>query len=218
MFSVTNVKTFPGADCGSDHQLLIADFRLRFNNKQKPVSSQKVLTKPELETFKGRITQALTNIDYKDNVEELWTNIRETILRTASQCHRPGIKDGRKPWISDKTWEVIEKRKQLKTGTFDETVYRSMSKNILRRCRKDKENYISNICREIEAHGHRNETKDLFKKVKLLAREFKPRNYAVEDEHGIVVSDMETTGSLTEILYSTFQRTIANNRRRLQNS
>lgn len=87
---------------------------------------------------------------------------------------------------------MIEKRKQLKCNNIEENVYRSMSKNILRRCRKDKENYISNICQEIEAHGHRNETKDLFKKVKLLAREFKPHSYAIEDEHGTVVSDMES--------------------------
>ena len=189
--SVTNAKTFPGADCGSDHQLLVMDFRLRFKNIRKPTTRQKRLTKDELETFRDTIKPILPNINCTDDVEESWRNLKEGLLETAKQCCRAGNLEGRKPWISDETWQVIEQRKQLKEGPLDEAKYRSLSKNIQKRCRKDKEKFLSNICQEIESHSHRNETKDLFQKVKLLAREFKPRNYAIESEHGTVVGDTE---------------------------
>ncbi|KAL4711368.1 hypothetical protein ACJJTC_019209 [Scirpophaga incertulas] len=38
--SVTNTKTLPGADCGSDHQLLVATVQLRLKRIQKPEGLQ----------------------------------------------------------------------------------------------------------------------------------------------------------------------------------
>lgn len=66
-----------------------------------------------------------------------------------------------------------------------------MSRNIQRKCRKDKEDYINNICEEIERYGHFNETREFFWKVKLLAREFKPHHYAIGNENGTLVSDLK---------------------------
>lgn len=52
--------------------------------------------------------------------------------------------------------------------------------DIQKRCRKDKEEYISNICQDIESHSHRNDTKNLFQTVELLTT-----------EHGTVFGDIE---------------------------
>ena len=35
-----SAKTRPGADCGSDHELLIAKFRLKLKNGGKPLTIQ----------------------------------------------------------------------------------------------------------------------------------------------------------------------------------
>ena len=36
-FSIQSAKTRPGADCGSDHDLLIAKFRLKYQKVGKPL-------------------------------------------------------------------------------------------------------------------------------------------------------------------------------------
>ncbi|XP_072397926.1 uncharacterized protein [Diabrotica undecimpunctata] len=185
-FSNTNAKTFPGAECGSDNQLLMADYRTRFKNIRKASPRSFRLTDPELATFKERIEPALTRIENnqaEQSVDEAWTDIKETIVTTVNQCRQPSINNSIKPWISRNTWKVIEQRKQLKVGPCNQQTYKALSRDIQRRCRKDKQEYISEICHEIENHGYRNETKDLFRKVKILAREFKPKNYAIEDKH-----------------------------------
>ncbi|XP_072377724.1 uncharacterized protein [Diabrotica undecimpunctata] len=192
-FSVMNThfKHHPRAECGSNHQLLMADYRIRFKNIRKASPRSFRLTDPELATFKERIEPALTRIENnqaEQSVDEAWTDIKETIVTTVNQCRQPSINNSIKPWISRNTWKVIEQRKQLKVGPCDQQTYKALSRDIQRRCRKDKQEYISEICQEIENHGYRNETKDLFRKVKILAREFKPKNYAIEDKHAVVRS------------------------------
>ncbi|XP_050509712.1 acidic leucine-rich nuclear phosphoprotein 32 family member A-like [Diabrotica virgifera virgifera] len=98
------------------------------------------------------------------------------------------------------TWKIIEQRRQLKVGSFDLNGYRSLSREIQRNCRKDKDKYVSNICQEVEIHLHRNETRDLLQKVKLLTREFKPRNYAIEDETEIEMNYEEEQKYLQRLL------------------
>ena len=44
--SIQSAKTSPGADCGSDHELLIAKFRLKLKVKVKSLSRARLLTTP----------------------------------------------------------------------------------------------------------------------------------------------------------------------------
>ncbi|XP_072384635.1 uncharacterized protein [Diabrotica undecimpunctata] len=150
-FSVMNThfKHHPRAECGSDHQLLMADYRMRFKNIRKASPRSFRLTDPELTTFKERIEPALTRIENnqaEQSVDEAWTDIKETIVTTVNQCRQPSINNSIKPWISRNTWKVIEQRKQLKVGPCDQQTYKALSRDIQRRCRKDKQEYISEIC------------------------------------------------------------------------
>lgn len=75
----------------------------------------------------------------------------------------------------------------MRNGAQDQ--YTRLSKEIKRQCRRDKERYILDICKEIESHGNRNESRDLYTKVKLLAREFKPKNWAIQNELGETINE-----------------------------
>ncbi|KMQ86695.1 endonuclease-reverse transcriptase [Lasius niger] len=76
--------------------------------------------------------------------EELNSAVRETDVRV------PRL-DRRKPWISDATWEVIKKRKYIKTQDLtrdNSEAYNEYGKLIKKECRRDKESYLNNICRD----------------------------------------------------------------------
>ncbi|XP_072394776.1 uncharacterized protein [Diabrotica undecimpunctata] len=127
-FSVMNThfKHHPRAECGSDHQLLMADYRIRFKNIRKASPRSFRLTDPELAIFKERIEPALTRIENnraEQSVDEAWTDIKETIVTTVNQCRQPSINNSIKPWISRNTWKffnikettnTIEQNKSLK--------------------------------------------------------------------------------------------------------
>ena len=69
-------KTRPGADCGQDHQLLIAKFRL----KQKKIGKNSRTDRNDLSKilyeFTVEVTDRVKGLDLEDSVpSELWTDI-----------------------------------------------------------------------------------------------------------------------------------------------
>ncbi|XP_071580973.1 uncharacterized protein [Temnothorax nylanderi] len=188
--SILNCKTYPGADCGTDHQLLVMKFRLRLKNIRQP---QKVIAinGANKELFRREVQQKLaTNtadiINTQDPNQE-WEELKK-IIKTASesiQCkNRPNRSN--KFWITQRTLVTIEERKELKrkglkTQTTRDT-YKALCRRIQRECRQDKNEYIKEICREIEEHQNSNDTRDLYRKVRELTRKLTPRTAAIEDK------------------------------------
>ena len=84
--STQSAKTRPGADCGSNHALLIAKFRLKFNKVGK-------LTRPfkyELNQIPYDYTVEVTNrfkgLDLVDRMpEELWTKIHNIVKEVVTK-------------------------------------------------------------------------------------------------------------------------------------
>ena len=75
----TGRKTRPGADCGSDHELLIAKFRLKLKKGRETT----ILLRYDLNQIPCDYTVEVTNrfkgLDLVDRVpEELWTEIHNT--------------------------------------------------------------------------------------------------------------------------------------------
>ena len=81
--SIQSTKTRPGADCGSDHELLIAKFRL----KLKKVGKTTRLFSYDLNQIPYDYTVEVRNrfkgLDLIDRVPiELWTEIRDIVQET----------------------------------------------------------------------------------------------------------------------------------------
>ena len=88
--SIQAAKISPGADCGSDHQLCIANFRLKLKKVGKT-------TRPfryDLNSlwFYMKITNRFKELDLVDRVpEELWTEVhdivQEAVIKTIPKNH-----------------------------------------------------------------------------------------------------------------------------------
>lgn len=190
--SVTNTRTFPGADCGSDHQLLVADIRLRLKSCHKNSKPTRRLAQPEYEYFQNKTEPELTPTEIKNTSSEAqWESFKSKIVKVLESMN---IKSQpRKDWISDETWINIGKRKELKKGVrsvdnVDE--YTTLSKLIQRQCRRDKNYYLENICTEIEHHADQYQTGDLFRKIKQITRKFKPSSWVIDDREGNPIHDI----------------------------
>ena len=75
---IQSAKTRPGADCGSDHQLLLAKFRL----KLKKVGKTTRPSKYDLNRipYNYTVTNRFKGLDLIDRVpEELWTELHDTV-------------------------------------------------------------------------------------------------------------------------------------------
>lgn len=197
--SVTNVKTYPGADCGSDHCMLLAKFTLRLKSvKKKDSMKPRTLAPAEASEFRDALDNAILELTSSTNVNtnEQWENLKGHIWKTVEKVTKNRAPPARRQmWLSSDTWKIIEDRKALKASGMskqeDRDKYSELTRLIQKRSRYDKNNFIMGICKEIEGHALKVQTADLFKKVRLLSKQFKPRTWVVEDESGIPLQDID---------------------------
>ena len=70
----------PGADCGSDHELLIAKFRLKLKKVGKTTRPFRYDLNQIPYTYTVEVTNRFKGLDLIDRVpDELWTEIHDTV-------------------------------------------------------------------------------------------------------------------------------------------
>ena len=73
-------KTRPGADCGSDHELLIAKFRLKLKKVRKTTRPFMYDLNQIPYDYTVEVTNRFKALDLIDRVpEELWTEVCDTV-------------------------------------------------------------------------------------------------------------------------------------------
>ena len=77
-----SVKTRPGADCGSDHELLIAKFRLKLKKLGKTFTPFRYDLNQIPYDYTVEVTSRFKGLDLRDRVsEELWMEIHNIYRR-----------------------------------------------------------------------------------------------------------------------------------------
>ena len=160
--------TYPGADCGSDHNLLAAKVRCKLKNVPKNKSKPKF----DLERIDNKFTITLKNrfdslTDLPDDPEQMWTSIKESMLHVAEQCVPKIQRKIENKWLSDGALSIAKRRREAKAnGNRDE--FRRLNADFQRQARIDKEAEVSKICKRIEEDNKVGRTRDLFKEIKGL--------------------------------------------------
>ena len=169
-----SAKTRPGADWGSDHQLLIAKFRLKLKkagNTTRPVRydlnqipSEYIVE--ETNRFKG--------LDLVNRVpEELWTEVHNNAEEAANKAIPKQKKHKKAQWLSEEALPTAEQRREAKSKG-DRERYTQLNAELQRIARRDKA-FFNEQCKEIEENKRKGKTKDLFKKTEKIRGTFHPK-------------------------------------------
>ena len=79
-FSINSGKTRPGADCGSDHELLFAKFRLKLKKVGETTRSFRYDLNQIPYNYTVEVTNRLKGLDLIDKVpEELWMEVHDIV-------------------------------------------------------------------------------------------------------------------------------------------
>jgi len=119
--SVRNSRAFPSADCGSDHQLVVANIKFKLKKSPPAKHNRKIdinkLTDPETqannhETAEAKWKQLLK--EEPSNANEEWNKVKSVIHETSAD--QLGYGTGQKPkkWISDDTCHLIDEKRKYK--------------------------------------------------------------------------------------------------------
>ena len=148
--SVTSCRSFPSADVGSDHQLVMAGIRLklRMTRKKKAVQRFNVakledgkVASAYRETMRKKFVEAT-----RTGVEDLWKTIKTIYIEAAEHHLEYRERQTTHRWISDEVLLLSDKRKEMKASRYvdDESrkTYNYLTREIKRVARKRKEQWI----------------------------------------------------------------------------
>ena len=81
--SIQSAKTRPGVDCGSDHELLIAKFRIKLKKVGKTTGPFRYDLNQIPYDYTVEVRNRFKGLDLIDRVpDELWTEVRDTVQET----------------------------------------------------------------------------------------------------------------------------------------
>ena len=170
--AVKDAKTLPGADCGTDHELLTAKIRIKLK-KKKPIKQPTRYNLQNIPSiFKKEVESGIKSIDLDNRMpDELWEEIKNTISERAEKyISKPG-KNIKSKWISDEAIKIAQDRRLAKNKK-DLIKVRKLTTEFQRQVRKDKENYLNCECQELEENNKKGKTRDLFKKIREITGKF----------------------------------------------
>ena len=187
--SVKDVRTYRGADVGSDHYLVVATLKIKLKSsvnkkKHKILDIEKLKKETIQERFCLELRNRFSVLEHQEtteqNVEEDWKEIKDAIINTAQEVigYRRGSKKER--WITDGTWTAIDERRILKAKKeqafktnlkIEECIeaYRTKDREVKSRCRADKEMWFDDKVTEAETAAGRGDSKTLYRIVKELS-------------------------------------------------
>ena len=168
-------KTRLEADCGSDHELLIAKFRLKLKKVGKATRPFRYNLNQIPYEYQVEVRNRFKGLDLIDRVpEELWTEVRD-IVQEAGIKTIPKKKYLKKAkWLSEKTLQIAVKRREAK-GKGERERYTHLNAEFQRIARRDKKAFLRDQCKEIEENNRMGKTRDLFKKIRDTKRTFTER-------------------------------------------
>ena len=106
-------KTRPGADCGSDHELLIAKFRLKLKKAGKTTRPFRYDLNQIPYDYTVKVRNRFKGLDliYRMS-EELWTEVHDLVHETVIKTSPRKCKKAK--WLSEEASQIARKEEMLK--------------------------------------------------------------------------------------------------------
>ena len=125
--NIAKTRSFPGADIGSDHDLVMMTFKLHLKKVSKQDHTRirfdlEKLKDPEVaETFKAMIGGTfapLTLLDADDlNMDDLINKFNVAVTETANETLGK-YRHQKQPWVTPDIFHLCNKRRELKKDKF----------------------------------------------------------------------------------------------------
>ena len=163
--SIQSAKTRPGADSDSDHELLIAKYRLKLKKVGKTTRPLRYDLNQIDYDYTVEVTNRFKGLDLIDRVpKELWTEVRDIVQETGIKTIPIEKKCRKAKWLSEEALQITVKRREVKNKGEKER-YNHQNAQFQRITRRDKKAFLSDLCKEIDEYNRMGKTRDIFKKT-----------------------------------------------------
>ena len=100
--------------------------------------------------------------------------------RGLKQCIGGKNKCKKAKWLSEEALQIAVKRREVK-GKGEKERYTHLNAEFQRTARRDKKDFLSNQCKEIEENNRMGKSRDLFKKIRDTKGTFHAKMGSIKD-------------------------------------
>ncbi|XP_055997865.1 craniofacial development protein 2-like [Ostrea edulis] len=203
--SLLDVVAKQGADVGSDHSLVLAKIKLKLRKSRKkdqrppPINIQKLKDTKTLRSFQLKIQNKFSTLmEHPDEID--METFNKVLIENSQQILGPKRKK-KEEWISDKTWKIVEERKEKKSKILStkskrqkdqlQAEYRAIDREVKRSARADRKAYTEKLAYEAEQAASKQDMQTLYRITKTLAGKFQSSELPIKDKRGNVLSKEE---------------------------
>ena len=112
---IQSAKSRPGADCGSDHELLIAKFRLKLKKVEKTTKPFRYDLNQIPYDYTVEVKKRFKGLDLIDTVpDELWMEVHDIVQETGIKTIPKKKKCKKVKWLSDEALQIAVKTREAK--------------------------------------------------------------------------------------------------------
>ena len=180
-----------GADCGSDHELLIAKFRLKLKKVGETTRPFRYDLNQITYDYTVEVKNRFKGLDLIDRVpDELWNEVRDIVQETGIKTIPMEKKCKKAKWLPGEALQIAVKRREAKDKGEKER-YTRLNAEFRRIARRDKKAFFSNQCKEIEENNRMGKTRDLFKKIRDTKGTSHAKMSSIKDRNGMDLTEAE---------------------------
>ena len=146
--SIQSAETRPGADCGSDYELLIAKFRLKLKKVGRTTRPFRYDLNQIPYDYTVEVRNRFKGLDLIDRVpDELWTEVCDIVQETGIKTIPKKKKCKKAKWLSEEALQITVKRRKEKSKGEKES-YNHLNAEFQRIARRDKKAFFNEQCKE----------------------------------------------------------------------
>ena len=196
--AVNSTRTFPGADCNSDHVPIVIEMAVKLKKPRKRKLKPKVNIKllksdsniKDLYNVAVRNKfEALENEAEESTMQSVYDNLSAAIEEASAEILPKVTRTPNRPWMTEAILRLMDDRRRCK-GT-DDQLYRELNRTIHQDCRIAKERWMDEKCTEVEDLSKRDQQLMYSKVNDIIKKKKSNKNVAIKKADGTIAMDIE---------------------------
>ena len=194
--AITQVKGYPGADCGSDNVQIVATMKVRLRTlkrKKADVKLQLYLLTADNEhsrQYNQMVSVRIAGINAIDYIKARYQHFRETLTESVQQVLPEVERTARQKWMTAPIQQKVEQRRLAKGNA---TLYNLLDREIRQDCRTAKETMLTEQCHVIEQLDDAHKSNPMHSQINLVTGRKRGNNTTtcIEDKNGDITMEKD---------------------------
>ena len=190
--SIQSAKTRMGADCSSDHESLVARFRLKLKKVGKTIRPFGYDLNQISYVYTVEVTNRFKALDLVDRKpEKLWMEVHDIVQEAVNKTIPKKKKCKKAKRLSEEGLQNCWEKKRSERQRRKKETYTNLNAESQRIARRDKKVFLNEQCKEIEENNRIGKTRNLFRKIRATKGTFHVKMGTIKNRNGMDLTEAE---------------------------